>query len=999
MVHYNDLPCDISPVVPWWVITGTVVRQDVICQLDDFKSKNIGEFFVYPTFGLEFPDFLTGEWFEFIRFLINECKTRGMKFWIYDELSWPSGAAGGRLLIEHPEYRMRTLRWQTLDIAPGGSWQPEEQAEYIWCAVRKSAAQPWQEIAATCSYCNDTGQPQQLGCIIKVLIDDHFFCSMGTSGTTNPGGIMDALNPDAVRCWMSYNYLPYEERFPEELGQTIRGFFYDEPTMVSPFHTGDIPWTPNLEEKFMARYNYSCRGLYWTLFEPVSGYEQFRYDFWRLTGDLFAVAFAKQLSQWCSRHGVMFSGHNWPEEPSCQRLMTTAMGDLFYQQQYLHVPGTDFLFYENNYAESAGMCPGVKNWARNLIYSAKHPSSVARYNNAVHTICESSACLGKKCGAPSNQKVMYDFLYAMGLSLMNPGCANDLSDFRKYVAAQDVAQSYWVHYKKFVDYMQVMSRFNSSGRTCTQIAVLNPVSCRMAFSNIAPDTSIRNERSPLPPEGDCAEAMLSVLDSLVRNHRDFELIFEDVILAGIVGDDGTLQVNNSAFRVIILPQCYALDDAVWGKLDEFNQHGGVLICVGDAPQMALKHDAQARPNRPLTTINLSLPLTVNGGDLAAVLEKALPAAYQLTGVNADEILTQLRSNGKDLTLFIANGTAGDKVVRLSGQIAPQIKQVIDLQNNNSVCRCNAEQLITLHEGDSLLFSSAEPPENAPVFQNLRREVFSLESNQWNLAKVLRNTMRTRLECIIDNQVCALDDTGAGNVVLDPERGGDVLLRGFFRIADAIPGDLRLWFDQADYSELTVNGCSVTAAAVEEPFFTKHSVTVPIAEYCQTGENRIEVKVPRSEWMQAKYGIRTHFHMLMNGSRPLILMGSFAAQKPYTLQVLPEKVAAGKLDSYGFEQFADVMELTTRFDLPETAGTFLQISEAELPLQIELNGVDLGVRFWKNGGLEIPAGVLKKSGNSLKIKLYGEMKNMLGRGWLGNSADPAQLVLPVIKLMQ
>jgi len=305
----------------------------------------------------------------------------------------------------------------------------------------------------------------------------------------------------------------------------------------------------------------------------------------------------------------------------------------------------------------------------------------------------------------------------------------------------------------------------------------------------------------------------------------------------------------------------------------------------------------------------------------------------------------------------------------------------------------------LHEGDSLLFSSAEPPENAPVFQNLRREVFSLESNQWNLAKVLRNTMRTRLECIIDNQVCALDDTGAGNVVLDPERGGDVLLRGFFRIADAIPGDLRLWFDQADYSELTVNGCSVTAAAVEEPFFTKHSVTVPIAEYCQTGENRIEVKVPRSEWMQAKYGIRTHFHMLMNGSRPLILMGSFAAQKPYTLQVLPEKVAAGKLDSYGFEQFADVMELTTRFDLPETAGTFLQISEAELPLQIELNGVDLGVRFWKNGGLEIPAGVLKKSGNSLKIKLYGEMKNMLGRGWLGNSADPAQLVLPVIKLMQ
>ena len=53
----------------------------------------------------------------------------------------------------------------------------------------------------------------------------------------------------------------------------------------------------------------------------------------------------------------------------------------------------------------------------------------------------------------------------------------------------------------------------------------------------------------------------------------------------------------------------------------------------------------------------------------------------------------------------------------------------------------------------------------------------------------------------------------------------------------------------------------------------------------------------------------------------------------------------------------------------------------------------------NSALKIPAGLLKKSGNTLKLKLCGEMKNMLGRGWLGTAAEHVDFVLPEVSLIK
>jgi len=46
-----------------------------------------------------FPaDYLSEEMFEAIGWAVDEAKKHGMRFWIYDEYNWPSGAAGGYLI-------------------------------------------------------------------------------------------------------------------------------------------------------------------------------------------------------------------------------------------------------------------------------------------------------------------------------------------------------------------------------------------------------------------------------------------------------------------------------------------------------------------------------------------------------------------------------------------------------------------------------------------------------------------------------------------------------------------------------------------------------------------------------------------------------------------------------------------------------------------------------------------------------------------------------------
>jgi hypothetical protein len=94
------------------------------------------------------PDYLTPEYFQKVRFAVQEAARLGMSWWIYDEGGWPSGQALGKVTAGHPELKQKRLTREIITTAdsypvpqdalglvvnstppvfiqPGGTWIPE----------------------------------------------------------------------------------------------------------------------------------------------------------------------------------------------------------------------------------------------------------------------------------------------------------------------------------------------------------------------------------------------------------------------------------------------------------------------------------------------------------------------------------------------------------------------------------------------------------------------------------------------------------------------------------------------------------------------------------------------------------------------------------------------------------------------------------------------------------------------------------------------------------
>ena len=49
------------------------------------------------------------DWFNMIRKTTERCAKLGLQVWLYDEDPYPSGAVGGRVFIERPEFEFRAI--------------------------------------------------------------------------------------------------------------------------------------------------------------------------------------------------------------------------------------------------------------------------------------------------------------------------------------------------------------------------------------------------------------------------------------------------------------------------------------------------------------------------------------------------------------------------------------------------------------------------------------------------------------------------------------------------------------------------------------------------------------------------------------------------------------------------------------------------------------------------------------------------------------------------
>jgi hypothetical protein len=77
-------------------------------QIEEFVQGGIETVVLHPRDGLLLP-YGSDDWFDFVRTTTLKLASRGIEVWLYDEDPYPSGNAGGRIVIDHPELAARSI--------------------------------------------------------------------------------------------------------------------------------------------------------------------------------------------------------------------------------------------------------------------------------------------------------------------------------------------------------------------------------------------------------------------------------------------------------------------------------------------------------------------------------------------------------------------------------------------------------------------------------------------------------------------------------------------------------------------------------------------------------------------------------------------------------------------------------------------------------------------------------------------------------------------------
>ena len=123
--NFSSPPAEYGMVL-WWFWNGQMAETDIVRDLDDMHSHGVSSVMIWAYYGLGI-DYLSDTWFARVQFAVARARERGMRVWLMDEGSYPSGFAGGAFTRDHPDQRMKALVAQKTRLSRPGILRGEPQ--------------------------------------------------------------------------------------------------------------------------------------------------------------------------------------------------------------------------------------------------------------------------------------------------------------------------------------------------------------------------------------------------------------------------------------------------------------------------------------------------------------------------------------------------------------------------------------------------------------------------------------------------------------------------------------------------------------------------------------------------------------------------------------------------------------------------------------------------------------------------------------------------------
>jgi hypothetical protein len=585
-----------------WAIWGNELTQARIVQeFDQLVASGVYVVNLGPARGMT-PKYLSPEHLALTKFAIEEARKRGMKVWLADEGSYPSGFAGGKISEEYPQLTMQGIVADTrIAVAPGQTISLPVPPDTLGALTLTQARTP----------ANAEAQPATAevlpvgGGRIKwtappdgrseVLLVRHVFRSSPTRYINRADGtyskdslysLIDYLNPDATRAFLKTTHEVYKELFGQEFGKTVLGFFGDEPD-----YTGFIPWTPKLLDTFRVQKGYDLQPWLPLFFAPrlTEEVKRVKADYWDVWSAIFRESFYGVQADWCARNNLEYLVHLNHEELmlnlSRGEDLIRNEGDFFRDMRHAQIPGIDNL---NQLVPSA-----VNREDTTYEINNNFPKLAS---SAAHLFGRPRVWAEEGGGTGVDGKFQLDYQFVRGVNAPQIRIPAVRGAGTPGEAPPQAAMLAW--YANRASYLMAI------GRPAAQVALYHPANS-MWLGDEAADRSTTK-----------------LGKQLLEHQIDFDY-FDEQSLSSVAAleNAGLRNLSGQVYRAVIVPSSTVISRAGLDRLKAFAAAGGKVLFIGVAPTIVVDRtflDAREKPNLGFAT------LFEPAGDITTPVVAALP---------------------------------------------------------------------------------------------------------------------------------------------------------------------------------------------------------------------------------------------------------------------------------------------------------------------------------------------------------------------------------------
>ncbi len=540
---FADPPSDYRSA-PLWDWNDQISEEGIDFQMKEFKKVGIGGVFVHPRPGL-ITEYLSDDWFHLFDYTVQKGKELGMKGWIYDENSYPSGFAGGHVPAEMPDsYKHGT----------GLSMEIQQELNVVFsdtiAVILKKTEAGFTNI--TTALDQEKGQK------------GTYYVFRKTYPAKSPwyGGFtyVDLLYKGVTEKFMDVTMTKGYEKNQTDFGKTLQGIFTDEPNLEAAMSSGSLlRWTPDLWDAFQQRWGYDLKVNLPALIEETGDWKKVRHDYYELILELFVDRWAKPWSKYCDEKGLKWTGHYWEHGwPEPTDGFDESAFYIWHQQ-----PGIDML---GNRLDTAGLGGQFGNDR-----AVRELRSTANQAGRMRTLSETYGGGGWEMNFET-QKRLVDWECVLGVNFVNQHLSYySLNGVRKfdYPPSFSYHEPWWEHYKLMGDYIGRVCMAMSAGQQINQTLVLQPnTSAWMYFSRKDKNPAINTIR----------DGFKNFVYRMEQKQMEYDLGSENVLKVLGSVKNSQLIVGLRGYNLVVIPaEMENIDQSTLDLLQKYLDKGGKVL--------------------------------------------------------------------------------------------------------------------------------------------------------------------------------------------------------------------------------------------------------------------------------------------------------------------------------------------------------------------------------------------------------------------------------------